>query len=175
MRGTGIVFSRFLQVEIDTGIMIGMAVVFVYAVLGGMKGITYTQVAQYCVMIFAFTVPALFLTFSMTGHLLPQTGLGATLNNGMSVLDHLDGLVTELGFASFTELHVRHVRGQRPLRVSFFLVLASLRLALSSALTLVAMIGGVVGFYLVADQTNPLFAQLSCPQLGKEVVQVSVE
>jgi cation/acetate symporter len=103
MRGTGIVFSRFLQVEIDTGIMIGMAVVFVYAVLGGMKGITYTQVAQYCVMIFAFTVPALFLTFSMTGHLLPQTGLGATLNNGLPVLDHLDDLVTELGFASFTE------------------------------------------------------------------------
>ena len=103
MRGTGIVFSRFLQVEIDTGIMIGMAVVFVYAVLGGMKGITYTQVAQYCVMIFAFTVPALFLTFSMTGHLLPQTGLGATLDNGLPVLDHLDGLVTELGFASFTE------------------------------------------------------------------------
>ncbi|MDC1509320.1 cation acetate symporter, partial [Oceanospirillaceae bacterium] len=103
MRGTGIVFSRFLQVEIDTGVMIGMAVVFVYAVLGGMKGITYTQVAQYCVMIFAFTVPALFLTFSMTGHLLPQTGLGATLSNGQPVLDHLDALVTELGFASFTE------------------------------------------------------------------------
>jgi cation/acetate symporter len=103
MRGTGIVFSRFLNVEIDTGIMLGMAVVFVYAVLGGMKGITYTQVAQYCVMIFAFTVPALFLTFSMTGHLLPQTGLGATLNNGQPVLSHLDSLVTELGFASFTE------------------------------------------------------------------------
>ena len=103
MRGTGIVFSRFLQVEIDTGIMIGMAVIFVYAVVGGMKGITYTQVAQYCVMIFAFTVPALFLTFSMTGHVLPQTGLGASLNSGQSVLDHLDGLVTELGFASFTE------------------------------------------------------------------------
>jgi len=103
MRGTGIVFSRFLQVEIETGVMIGMAVVFVYAVLGGMKGITYTQVAQYCVMIFAFTVPALFLTFSMTGHLLPQTGLGATLSNGQPVLDHLDGLVTELGFSSYTE------------------------------------------------------------------------
>ena len=103
MRGTGIVFSRFLQVEIDTGIMIGMAVIFVYAVVGGMKGITYTQVAQYCVMIFAFTVPALFLTFSMTGHVLPQTGLGASLSSGQSVLDHLDGLVTELGFASFTE------------------------------------------------------------------------
>lgn len=103
MRGTGIVFSRFLQVEIDTGIMIGMAVIFVYAVVGGMKGITYTQVAQYCVMIFAFTVPALFLTFSMTGHVLPQTGLGASLSSGQSVLDHLDGLVTDLGFASFTE------------------------------------------------------------------------
>ncbi len=103
MRGTGIVFSRFLQVEIDTGVMIGMAVVFVYAVLGGMKGITYTQVAQYCVMIFAFTVPALFLTFSMTGHVLPQTGLGATLANGETVLGHLDGLVSELGFSSFTE------------------------------------------------------------------------
>ena len=103
MRGTGIVFSRFLQVEIDTGIMIGMAVVFFYAVLGGMKGITYTQVAQYCVMIFAFTVPALFMTFTMTGHLLPQTGLGATLHSGEYVLTHLDGLVSELGFASFTE------------------------------------------------------------------------
>lgn len=103
MRGTGIVFSRFLQVEIETGIMIGMAVVFIYAVLGGMKGITYTQVAQYCVMIFAFNVPALFLTFTMTGHLLPQTGLGATLESGTYVLEHLDGLVEELGFASFTE------------------------------------------------------------------------
>ncbi len=103
MRGTGIVFSRFLQVEIEIGIMVGMAVVFIYAVLGGMKGITYTQVAQYCVMIFAFNVPALFLTFTMTGHLLPLTGLGATLDSGVYVLDHLDGLVEQLGFASFTE------------------------------------------------------------------------
>ena len=103
VRGTGIVFSRFLQVEINTGIMISMAVVFCYAVLGGMKGITYTQVAQYCVMIFAFNVPALYLTFSFTGHILPPTGLGGTLSSGEYVLSHLDGLLQDLGFDSFTE------------------------------------------------------------------------
>ncbi|RRJ84323.1 sodium:solute symporter family protein [Aestuariirhabdus litorea] len=102
MRGVGIVFSRFLEVDVNTGVVIGMAVVFFYAVLGGMKGITYTQVAQYCVLIFAFTVPAVFLTYQITGHVLPQTGLGATLDSGQSVLATLDGLVTDLGFKEYT-------------------------------------------------------------------------
>ncbi|MCF1428909.1 MAG: cation acetate symporter [Shewanella sp.] len=109
MRGVGVVFSRFLEVEVDTGVYIGMAVVFFYAVLGGMKGITYTQVAQYCVLIFAFMVPAIFISVMMTGHILPQVGFGAELidaagnGTGTYLLDKLDGLSTELGFAQYTE------------------------------------------------------------------------
>ena len=105
MRGVGVVFSRFLEVDITTGVIIGMAVVFFYAVLGGMKGITYTQVAQYCVLIFAYMVPAVFISIMITGHVLPQTGLGATLadGSGMHLLDKLDGLSAELGFAAYTE------------------------------------------------------------------------
>jgi len=105
MRGVGVVFSRFLEVDITTGVIIGMAVVFFYAVLGGMKGITYTQVAQYCVLIFAYMVPAIFISIMITGHVLPQTGLGATLldGSGMHLLERLDGLSTELGFAAYTE------------------------------------------------------------------------
>jgi len=102
MRGVGIVFARFLQVDIDTGVWVGMAIVFSYAVLGGMKGITYTQVAQYCVLIFAYTVPALFLAYQITGHILPQTGLGASMADGRSLLQTLDGLVVELGFNEYT-------------------------------------------------------------------------
>ncbi|WP_105169240.1 sodium:solute symporter family protein [Pseudoalteromonas sp. T1lg23B] len=105
MRGVGVVFSRFLEVDIETGVYIGMVIVFFYAVLGGMKGITYTQVAQYCVLVFAYLVPAIFISLMMTGHLLPQTGFGATLadGSGMYVLDKLDGLSAELGFAQYTE------------------------------------------------------------------------
>ncbi|MEH6454569.1 MAG: sodium:solute symporter family protein, partial [Psychromonas sp.] len=109
MRGVGVVFSRFLEVDVDTGVYIGMAVVFFYAVLGGMKGITYTQVAQYCVLIFAFMVPAIFLSIQMTGHFIPQIGFGSELvdaagnNTGVYLLDKLDGLSTELGFAQYTE------------------------------------------------------------------------
>tara|TARA_R110001583_G_scaffold26757_2_gene96275 strand:- start:48181 stop:49899 length:1719 start_codon:yes stop_codon:yes gene_type:complete len=109
MRGVGVVFSRFLEVEVDTGVYIGMCVVFFYAVLGGMKGITYTQVAQYCVMIFAFMVPAIFLSVMMTGHIFPQLGFGAELldasgnSSGIYLLDKLDGLSAELGFAQYTE------------------------------------------------------------------------
>ncbi len=95
MRGVGIVFARFLEVPINLGVIIGMAIVFVYAVLGGMKGITYTQVAQYCVLIFAFMVPAIFLSIQLTGRAVPQAGFG-------SLLDKLDGLSTELGFAAYT-------------------------------------------------------------------------
>jgi cation/acetate symporter len=104
MRGVGIVFSRFLEVPVDVGVMIGTGVVFVYAVLGGMKGITYTQVAQYCVLIFAYMVPAIFIALMMTGNPIPQIGFGATLNDGGGVhlLDKLDGLSTELGFAAYT-------------------------------------------------------------------------
>lgn len=105
MRGVGVVFSRFLQVDINTGVLIGMAIVLFYAVLGGMKGITYTQVAQYCVLIFAFMVPAIFISLQMTGNPIPQLGMGGTLNDGSGtfLLDRLDGLSTELGFAAYTD------------------------------------------------------------------------
>jgi cation/acetate symporter len=103
MRGVGIVFSRYLHVDVNTGVLIGMAIVFFYAVLGGMKGITYTQVAQYCVLILAFTVPAFFLSAQITGHFLPQIGLGATLGSGQSVLATLDSLSVELGFKAYTD------------------------------------------------------------------------
>ncbi|MEL4293946.1 sodium:solute symporter family protein [Shewanella xiamenensis] len=109
MRGVGVVFSRFLEVEVDTGVYIGMAVVFFYAVLGGMKGITYTQVAQYCVLIFAFMVPAIFLSVMMTGHIIPQIGFGAELldaagnNSGVYLLEKLNNLSVDLGFAPYTD------------------------------------------------------------------------
>ncbi len=109
MRGTGIVFARFLEVNVNTGVVIGMAIVFFYAVLGGMKGITYTQVAQYCVLIFAFLVPAVFLSIMMTGHVLPQTGFGGTVldaaggDSGVYLLHKLDQVVTDLGFTEYTE------------------------------------------------------------------------
>ena len=104
MRGVGIVFSRFLQVDIATGVIIGMGIIFFYAVLGGMKGITYTQVAQYCVLIFAFTVPAIFISMMMTGNPIPQLGFGSVLSDGSGtfLLDRLDGLSTELGFGAYT-------------------------------------------------------------------------
>lgn len=104
MRGVGIVFSRFLQVDINTGVVIGMVIVFCYAVLGGMKGITYTQVAQYCVLIFAYLVPAIFISIMMTGHVLPQVGFGSELRGepGVYLLDKLDGLGRELGFGTYT-------------------------------------------------------------------------
>ncbi|GAA0787726.1 sodium:solute symporter family protein [Marinobacterium sediminicola] len=103
MRGVGIVFSRYLHVEIETGVIVGMVIVFFYAVLGGMKGITYTQVAQYCVLILAFMVPAIFLSMQVTGHFVPQAGLGATLETGKSVLTTLNELSVELGFAEYTQ------------------------------------------------------------------------
>lgn len=105
MRGVGIVFSRFLQVEIDTGVYIGMFIVFVYAVMGGMKGITYTQVAQYCVLTFAFLVPAIFLSIMWTGNPIPQLGFGSVLadGSGLTVLEKLDQVTVELGFTAYTE------------------------------------------------------------------------
>lgn len=104
MRGVGLVFSRFLEVDINTGVYIGMAIVFFYAVLGGMKGITYTQVAQYCVLIFAFMVPAIFISMNMTGHAIPQLGFIGTMTDGsnMALLDKLDQLHRDLGFAEYT-------------------------------------------------------------------------
>ncbi|MFL0099691.1 sodium:solute symporter family protein [Tenacibaculum maritimum] len=102
MRGVGIVFSRYLEVDINTGVYIGMAIVLFYAVLGGMKGITYTQVAQYCVLIFAFMVPAIFISIQMTGNLIPQLGFGGTGVDGVYLLDKLDGLHKELGFYEYT-------------------------------------------------------------------------
>jgi cation/acetate symporter len=105
MQGVGLVFSRFLEVDMTTGVIIGMVIVLFYAVLGGMKGITYTQVAQYCVLSFAFMVPAIFISIQMTGNPIPQLGMGSTLNDGsgMFLLDKLDGLSTELGFNEYTD------------------------------------------------------------------------
>ena len=102
MRGVGLVFSRFLEVNINTGVIIGMIIVLFYAVLGGMKGITYTQVAQYCVLIFAFMVPAIFISIQMTGNPIPQIGFGGQDGNGVFLLDKLDGLHRDLGFAEYT-------------------------------------------------------------------------
>lgn len=102
MRGVGVVFSRFLEVEVNTGVYVGMAIVLFYSVLGGMKGITYTQVAQYCIMIFAFMVPAIFISIQMTGNPIPQLGFGDRVADGTYLLDKLDGLHRELGFAEYT-------------------------------------------------------------------------
>jgi len=105
MRGVGVVFSRFLEVDVTTGVIIGMAIVFFYAVVGGMKGITYTQVAQYCVLIFAYMVPAIYISIMLTGNPVPQIGMGSTLADGSGtwLLDKIDGLHAELGFAAYTE------------------------------------------------------------------------
>ena len=104
MRGVGIVFSRFLEVDIDLGVIIGMIIVFFYAVMGGMKGITYTQVAQYCVMIFAYLVPAIFISILITGNPVPQLGFGDTLvGSSTFLLDKLDQVTSDLGFGAYTE------------------------------------------------------------------------
>jgi cation/acetate symporter len=105
MRGVGVVFSRFLEVDINLGVIIGMGLVFFYAVLGGMKGITYTQVAQYCVLIFAYTIPALFLAFMVTGNPIPQVALGGTDAEGVGLLARLDGMLVDLGFNNYTDYH----------------------------------------------------------------------
>tara|TARA_R110000868_G_scaffold162903_3_gene394728 strand:+ start:215171 stop:216937 length:1767 start_codon:yes stop_codon:yes gene_type:complete len=103
MRGVGIVFSRFLEVELLTGLAVGMGIVFIYAVLGGMKGVTYTQVAQYCVLIVAYTIPAIFIAFQLTGNPIPQLAFGSTVNGtGEFMLDRLNHIVTELGFLEYT-------------------------------------------------------------------------
>ena len=104
MRGVGVAFGRFLEVPFEIGVYVGMGIVFIYAVLGGMKGITYTQIAQYCVLIFAYTVPAIFISLNLTGHFLPQVGLGSTMadGSGVALLEKLDQVVTDLGFAAFT-------------------------------------------------------------------------
>lgn len=104
MRGVGVVFSRFLETDITNGVLIGMAIVFFYAVIGGMKGITYTQVAQYCILIFAFMVPAIFISIQLTGNPIPQLGFGSDMvGTNVPLLDKLDGLMTELGFTAFTD------------------------------------------------------------------------
>ena len=104
MKGVGVAFSRFLELDYELGLYIGMTIVFIYAVLGGMKGITYTQIAQYIVLIFAYTVPAIFISLQLTGSALPQIGLGSTMadGSGVSLLDKLDQVVTELGFTQYT-------------------------------------------------------------------------
>ncbi|MEZ5491342.1 MAG: sodium:solute symporter family protein [Gammaproteobacteria bacterium] len=120
MQGAGIVFSRFLEVDLTVGVIIGMTIVFFYAVLGGMKGITYTQVAQYCVLIFAFMVPAIFISLLMTDNPIPQLGFGSQLTEaygGGYLLDRLDGLSSDLGFAVYTE-------GQKSTQDVFFITAA---------------------------------------------------
>ncbi|GAD90106.1 MULTISPECIES: sodium:solute symporter family protein [Vibrio] len=108
MKGVGVAFGRFLEVDYATGLGIGMCIVFIYAVMGGMKGITYTQIAQYCVLILAYTIPAVFISLQLTGHALPQIGLGSTMTGtDVYLLDRLDQVVTELGFSEYTT----HVRG----------------------------------------------------------------
>lgn len=103
MKGIGVAFSRFLETTYETGLTAGMVIVFIYAVLGGMKGITYTQIAQYVILIFAYTIPAIFISLSLTGNPIPQLGLGSTLlSDGTYVLDKLNQVVTELGFAEYT-------------------------------------------------------------------------
>jgi cation/acetate symporter len=104
MKGVGVAFGRFLEVDFHTGVGVGMAIVFIYAVMGGMKGITYTQIAQYCVLIFAYTVPAIFIALNLTGNPIPQLGLGSSMadGSGVALLDKLDMIVTDLGFAAFT-------------------------------------------------------------------------
>jgi len=104
MRGAGVVFSKFLEVDIDTGVYIGVVIILFYAVLGGMKGVTYTQVAQYCVLIFAFMVPAIFISIQMTGNPIPQIGMGSTIADGSGtyLIDKLNSLSTELGFTEYT-------------------------------------------------------------------------
>jgi cation/acetate symporter len=120
MKGVGVAFGRFLEVDYDIGVYVGMSIVFIYAVLGGMKGITYTQIAQYCVLIFAYTVPAIFISLNLTDNALPQLGLGGMMadGSGLSLLDKLDQTVTDLGFAAFTE--------QKGTTLNIFLLTASL-------------------------------------------------
>ena len=105
MKGIGVAFSRFLETEYDTGLYIGMGIVFIYAVMGGMKGITYTQIAQYCVLIFAYTVPAVFISMHLTGNPIPQIGLGSKMadGSGLFLLDKLDATLKDLGFGTYTE------------------------------------------------------------------------
>jgi len=119
MKGVGVAFARFLEVPFSTGIFIGIAIVFFYAVLGGMKGITYTQVAQYCVLIFAFTVPAIFISLQMVGNPVPQLGMGGTLSDGTYLLDKLNMLSTDLGFSEYTSMGMND-------RVNMFFITAAL-------------------------------------------------
>jgi cation/acetate symporter len=120
MKGVGVAFGRFLEVDFKLGVGVGMAIVFIYAVMGGMKGITYTQIAQYCVLIFAYTVPAVFIALNLTGNPIPQIGLGSTMADGTGVvlLDKLDQVVTDLGFPAYTE--------QKGTSLNIFLLTASL-------------------------------------------------
>ena len=104
MKGVGVAFSRFLEISYDSGVIIGIAIVFFYAVLGGMKGITYTQVAQYCVLIFAFTVPAIYISLQATGNPIPQVGFGSKTLDGVYLLEKLNQLSVDLGFEKCFQL-----------------------------------------------------------------------
>ena len=105
MKGVGVAFSRFLEIPYDLGVIIGIGIVFFYAVLGGMKGITYTQVAQYCVLIFAFTVPAIFISLQATGNPIPQIGFGSKTIDGVYLLENLNQLSVDLGFEKYTDIN----------------------------------------------------------------------
>ncbi|MBT8220047.1 MAG: cation acetate symporter [Bacteroidia bacterium] len=119
MKGVGVAFARFLEVPFSTGIFIGIGIVFFYAVVGGMKGITYTQVAQYCVLIFAFTVPAIFISLQMVGHPIPQIGMGGTMQDGTYLLDKLNQISVDLGFEKYTEAGMNN-------RINVFFITAAL-------------------------------------------------
>lgn len=119
MKGVGVAFARFLEVPFTTGILIGIGIVFFYAVLGGMKGITYTQVAQYCVLIFAFTVPAIFISLQMVGNPIPQLGFGGKMEDGVYLLDKLNQLSVDLGFQEYTSMGMDD-------RVNMFFITAAL-------------------------------------------------
>ena len=105
MKGVGVAFSRFLEIPYDLGVIIGIGIVFFYAVLGGMKGITYTQVAQYCVLIFAFTVPAIFISLQATGNPIPQIGFGSKTIDGTYLLENLNQLSVDLRFEKYTDIN----------------------------------------------------------------------
>ena len=119
MKGVGVAFARFLDVPFDTGVLIGIGIVFFYAVLGGMKGITYTQVAQFCVLIFAFTVPAIFISLQMTGNPVPQLGFGSKTNEGIYLLEKLNQLTVDLGFDEYTSVNKENM-------VNMFFITAAL-------------------------------------------------
>ena len=181
MKGIGVAFSRFLEVDYDQGLMVGMAIVFIYAVMGGMKGITYTQIAQYVIMIIAYTIPAIFISFMLTGNPIPQIGLGSTMEDGSYLLDKLDQVVTELGFKEYTTnkrlslfnmffytLSLMIGTAGLPHVIMRFFTVPSVKAARSSA-------GGALGFIAVLYTTAPAVAAMARLNLMTTIDQPTKE